>query len=141
MIVLLHVSAGTVARSDMVSQYDGAVVARLFVQRVDHLVAEGNRKADEEIAAAKQQESWATKVSMTCRSDASVLRDQFSRVSLMPLLVQDDGDETALSEEVAIRAEDLPLRRATPKQRKQAASVRESSRVTLAEHGSSDRWR
>ena len=78
---------------------------------------------------------------MTCRSDASVLRDQFSRVRLMPLLVQDDGDETALSEEVAIRAEDLPLRRATPKQRKQAASVRESSRVTLAEHGSSDRWR
>ena len=44
------------ARSDMVSQYDGTVVAMQFVHRVEHLVEEGKRKADEEVAAAQEQE-------------------------------------------------------------------------------------
>lgn len=48
--------AGMVARNDMVSQYDGAVVAIQFVHRVEHLVEEGKRKADEEVAAAQEQD-------------------------------------------------------------------------------------
>ena len=41
----------------MVSQYDGGKVALLFVQRVERLVEEGKRKLDEEVAAAKEQET------------------------------------------------------------------------------------
>lgn len=47
--------AGMVARSDMVSQYDGAVVAMLFVRQVEDLVEKGKRKADEEVATAREQ--------------------------------------------------------------------------------------
>ena len=48
--------AGIAARNDMVSQYDGAVVAIQFVHRVEYLVEEGKRKSDEEVAAAQEQE-------------------------------------------------------------------------------------
>ena len=111
-------TAGLIARRDMVSQYDSTEVAQLFVQRVAHLVQEGKKKADEEIAAAEEQE--------TIRSTET--------------LVQED---VKASTDFAIRAEDLPLRRHTIQQRKQvqAAASGETSRVTLSGHGGSDRWR
>jgi hypothetical protein len=136
---------GLVARNDMVTQYDGSVVASLFVQRIESLVEQGKRKADEEVAAAEAAAAAAG-------GGGAAGAESTSEVVQGQAVKRSTGAQAA-----AIRAEDLPLRRSMIQQRKQQQQQQQQqqqeedrggeggaeggARITLASHSSSDRWR